>query len=56
MSQISTADAAEAPDAKNDQDAFSHDSPVPGTVPRSKGFSRPDPVRLPRKKRSPVSN
>jgi TatA/E family protein of Tat protein translocase len=30
--------ATEIPDAETDRDTFSHDSPVPGTVPRSNGF------------------
>jgi TatA/E family protein of Tat protein translocase len=37
-SHPSIASATEIPEAETDRDTFSHDSPVPGTVPRSNGF------------------
>ncbi|MGI9071757.1 MAG: Sec-independent protein translocase subunit TatA/TatB [Bryobacteraceae bacterium] len=37
-SHPSTASSTETQDAETNRGAFSHDSPVPGTVPRSNGF------------------
>jgi sec-independent protein translocase protein TatA len=37
-SQPDTTNSIETQDAEIDRNAFSHDSPVPGTVPRSNGF------------------
>jgi sec-independent protein translocase protein TatA len=37
-SQLYTTNSAETQDAEIDRNAFSHESPVPGTVPRSNGF------------------
>lgn len=37
-SQPHTTNAAETQEAEVDRNAFSHESPVPGTVPRSNGF------------------
>jgi hypothetical protein len=37
-SQLYTTSSAETQDAEIDRNTFSHESPVPGTVPRSNGF------------------